>query len=301
MKRFRALLGAGALLLATVAAAQTATTTKQTTVETTTTEYTGEVVRYEPGKTIVVRHPDSRVVTYSIGPSLLVPAEVQVGRRVTLFTEPDASGTTIVTRVTTVTSPAPSSTKDPQGTVSTTRETVVQSPAGTQTTTTTTQVVGEVVRFEPGQTIVIRQPDSQVVTYTLSPSIQVPAEVTTGRRVTIYTQPSTSGPVVVTRITTETPAGTGMTETKTLESTAGGVRITTVYGTISSYEPGKTITVIQPDAKRITYVIDTQSEIPADLAVGKTVTIRTTTVSGSPQPVVRKVTYKTQTKTKSVS
>jgi hypothetical protein len=287
MKRFRTFLGAGALLLASVAAAQTGTTTRQTTVETKTTQYTGEVTRYDPGKVIVVRDANGQVVTYTIGPSLTVPTEVQVGRRVTLYTEPDASGTTVVTRITTVSSTAPG---DPSSPVSTTRETVVQNPSGAQTTTTTTtRVIGEVVRYEPGQTIVIRHPDSQIVTYTLSPSIQVPTEVTAGRRVTVFTQPSTSGPVVVTRITTEASGAT-------MEST-GGAQIATIYGTISAYEPGKTITVVLPDSKRVTYVIDTKSEVPTDLAVGKTVTVRTTTVTGAPQPVVRKITYKTQTTT----
>jgi hypothetical protein len=47
----------------------------------------------------------------------------------------------------------------------------------------------------------------------------------------------------------------------------------------------------------VTYTIDPSSELPSDLAIGKTVTIQTTTVSGSPNPVVRKITYRTTTKT----
>jgi hypothetical protein len=46
----------------------------------------------------------------------------------------------------------------------------------------------------------------------------------------------------------------------------------------------------------VTLSLDTQSELPQDLAVGKTVTVTTTTVKGSPNPFVRKVTYKTVTK-----
>jgi hypothetical protein len=261
----------------------TTTTTKTTTI-------TGDVVRIEPGRSIILRQPDSRVITYTLAPSLSIPAEVQVGRKVTIHTEPTDAGTILVTRVTTVA---------PEGT-SVTRETV-SIPEGSQTVTTrsTTTVTGEVVRYEPGQTIVIRQPDAQVVTYTISPSLQAPAEVQVGRRVVITTQPSSSGPVVVTRITIEPAPGAAAMETvteKTME-TATGEAQTTIYGTISAYAPGKTITIVQPNKTSVTYVVDAQSELPADLAVGKTVTIRTTTVTGSERPVVRKVTYRTTTQT----
>ena len=155
------------------------------------------------------------------------------------------------------------------------------------------------MRYDPGQTIVIRQPDAQVVTYTISPSLQAPAEVQVGRRVVITTQPSSSGPVVVTRITIEPTAGAAAMETvteKTMESGTGEAQ-TTIWGTVSAYAPGKTITIVQANKTAVTYVVDTQSELPADLAVGKTVTIRTTTVTGSERPVVRKVTYRTTTQT----
>ena len=261
----------------------TTTTTKTTTV-------TGEVVRIEPGRSIVLRQPDSRVITYTLAPALTIPAEIQTGRKVIISTEPNDAGTVLVTRVTTVA---------PEGT-SVTRETV-SSPEGSQTVTTTraTTVAGEVVQYEPGQTIVIRQPDSQVVTYTISPSLEAPAEVVVGRRVVITTQPSTSGPVVVTRITTEEMPGAAAMETvteKTVESATGETQ-TTIYGTVSEFAPGKTITIVHPNKTTVTYVVDTQSELPADLAVGKSVTIRTTTVAGSERPVVRKVTYRTTTQT----
>ena len=273
------------------------TTTKETTTQpsgdstttTKTTTVTGEVVRIEPGRSILLKGPDSKVITYILAPDLSIPAEIQTGRRVIISTEPNDAGAVLVTQVTTVA---------PEGT-SVTRETV-SSPDGSQTMTTTrssTTVTGEVVRYEAGQTIVIRQPDSQVVTYTLSPSLQAPAEVTIGRRVVITTQPSTSGPVVVTRITTEQAPGAAALETvteKTVESGAGDAQ-TTIYGTISAYAPGKTITIVHPNKTTVTYVVDTQSELPADLAVGKSVTVRTTTVAGS--PVVRKVTYRTTTQT----
>ncbi|MFN2384836.1 MAG: hypothetical protein ABR576_00855 [Thermoanaerobaculia bacterium] len=264
------------------AGSTTTTTTRTTTV-------TGEVVRIEPGRSILLRQPDSKVITYTLAPSLSIPAEVQAGRKVTIYTEPNDAGSVLVTRVTTVA---------PEGTA-VTRETVSTSEGSQTVTTRSTTVAGEVVRYEPGQTIVIRQPDTQLVTYTLSPSLQAPEEVAIGRRVVITTQPSSSGPVLVTHITTESQAGATTTETvteKTMESGTGEAQ-TTIYGTISAYAPGKTITIVQPNKTTLTYVVDAQSELPADLAVGKSVTIRTTTVTGTERPVVRKVTYRTTTQT----
>lgn len=266
----------------------TTTTTKTTTV-------TGEVVRLEPGRSIMLRGPDSKVITYTLAPSLSVPAEVQAGRRVIVYTEPAASGV-LVTRITTV---------SPDG-AAVTKETLTTGEAAAPVTTVrTTTVAGEVVRYEPGQTIVLRQPDSQVVTYTLSPSMEAPPQVIVGRRVTVTTQPSSSGPVVVTRITTETTSAGGMMETtteKTMASESGETQFTTVYGTISAYQPGKTVTLVRPNKTKVTYVIDPSSELPTDLAIGKSVTIRTTTVAGSQRPIVRKVTYRTRTtKKKTVS
>ena len=264
--------------------AQTTTTTTRTT------SVTGEVVRIEPGRSIALRGPDSKVVTYTLGPALTVPAEIQMGRKVIVYTEPTDSGV-LVTRITTV---------SPDG-AAVTKETVTTAEGAQVTTTSATTVAGEVVRYEPGQTIVLRHPDSQEVTYTLSPSLEAPAEVTLGRRVTVTTQPSSSGPVMVTRITTETTSGGTTTETvteKTMDAASGGTQFTTVYGTVTAYDPGKTVTVVLPNKRPTTYVIDTTSDLPTDLAIGKTVTIRTTTLAGSKRPVVRKVTYKTSTQTK---
>ena len=47
-------------------------------------------------------------------------------------------------------------------------------------------------------------PDSRKTTYTLSPNVVVPADIQVGRVVTLSTEPSASGPVTVTRITTRT-------------------------------------------------------------------------------------------------
>src|SRR5512141_3241839 len=69
------------------ALAQTETTTQTTTTETKYATVDGEVVRYDPGHVIVVRGMDNKEITYTLTPSATVPAEVKVGRKVTLFTE----------------------------------------------------------------------------------------------------------------------------------------------------------------------------------------------------------------------
>ena len=174
----------------------------------------------------------------------------------------------------------------------------------TQEETRTVTITGEVVRYEPGRTIVIRQPDSGIVTYMLSPSLAAPAEIQIGRKVAIVTEPSDSGSIVVTRITTTslTPEGNLKTTTEQREVAASGeetkTELTSVYGTVSVFEPGKSITIVRPDKTTSTYVIDAESRIPADLTTGRTVTVETTTVSQASSPVVRKVTYKKTTKTK---
>lgn len=255
----------------------TGTSGARTTTLTRTTALTGELVRYEPGRLIAVRQPEGQVVTYMLAPTLTVPAEIQLGGKISFVTEPSVAGQTLVTRITTVKT---ETAEEAAGPSETTSQTTVQSSAeGTMTTSKTTTFAGEIVSYEPGQTIVLKQPDSQVVTYTIGPSAVVPAEVQIGRRVSVVTEVSPSGTLLVTSLTPET------------------TQITTAYGTVTAYEPGKKVTVIQPDKKTVTYVVDSASEVPKDFAVGKKVTIHTTTMAGSEMPVVRKVTYTTRTKT----
>ncbi len=189
-----------------------------------------------------------------------------------------------------------------QQTERTTRETTVQNPDGSKTLT----VSGEVVRYEPGQTIVIREPDRREVTFQIGPRATIPAEVEVGRTVTLTTTPSSdgSGPAVVTRVTSTSVTSDGHTKTTTeqTESSPSGETktvTTTVYGTVSAFEPGQTLTLERPDHQRIVMSLNAQSEFPQDLAVGKTVTVTTTTVKGSRSPFVRKVTYHTVTKSES--
>jgi len=209
-----------------------------------------------------------------------------------------------------------------------------QNPDGSiqSTTTKTTTVTGSVVRYTPGQTIVIQSTDGKTTTYTLGPSVEVPAAVQVGERVTISTEPASdgSGPAMVTRVetisldsqgqmksttertetspsgettrsTTVDSQGRMKTTTERTEMNQSGqvskTTTTTVYGTVTAYEPGQSITIERPGQQTVTYTIDTESKVPENLVVGKSVTIRTTTIAGSSAPVARQITYRTVTKT----
>jgi len=187
----------------------------------------------------------------------------------------------------------------------TTEQTTQRNPDGSmQTTTKTTTVTGSVVRYEKEKSIEIRSADGKMTTYVIGPSVQAPADIQVGRSVTISTEPASdgSGPAVVTRIQTTSvnPSGqTKVTNEKTETNASGQTKTTstTVYGTVTAFQPGQSISIEEPGQRTVTYSIDRSSELPTDLAIGKTVTIETTTVSGSANPIVRKITYRTTTKT----
>ena len=172
-----------------------------------------------------------------------------------------------------------------------------------QTDTKYVTVDGEVVRYEAGHVIVIRGADSKEVTYTLSPSIVVPAEIKVGRRVTLYTEPGKDGATqLVSRVTTTSVTAEGNVK-RTTEDTRhlpSGVttRTTTtnISGKVEAYEAGKTLTVIRSDGSKITYVINEKSKVPADLVIGKTVSVLPLSV-GSGEPVAGTITYVTTTTT----
>jgi hypothetical protein len=173
----------------------------------------------------------------------------------------------------------------------TSKTTTIESPDGSRIVT----VTGEVVKYQPGQTIVIREPNRRVVTYTLNPSVEIPQDVQVGRTVTVSTEPASdgSGPAVVTRVTTTsmTPEGQTKTTTERTESGPNGetkTTTTTISGTVSSYEPGQYLMIERPDHHTVRYTITRESQLPQDLAVGKTVTIRTYRSNGN--EVVRQVT-----------
>jgi hypothetical protein len=180
--------------------------------------------------------------------------------------------------------------------------------AQTQTTQQTTEtktvtVSGEVVRYEPGQVIVIREPDRREVTFTIGPAAAIPAEIQIGRQVTLTTEPAAdgSGPAVVTKITTTTVNAEGQLQTKTERtetSPSGQTKTVTteVYGKVTGYEPGRTITIERPDQQPLMLTLDKESQLPADVAVGKVVTVKTITVAG--KPIVRVMTYRKVTEKK---
>ena len=255
----------------------------------------GVVVRLEPGKLMVVRGPDMKEITYTFGPSLTIPTDVAIGRTVEFDSERGTGDSWVITRVTTVT--------NPDGSMERTTERTM-APAGEPMYTT---VAGEVVRYEPGRTIVLRNHDRKVVTYTLTPDIVVPSDVSVGRNVTLFTEAGTGGTTLVKRVTTTsmTPEGDvkrTTTETRTHPSGAMTTSTTTtIDGVVQSYVAGKSITLTRPDNTTVTYVINDRSQLPTDLVVGKRVYIRTVPVTGSDDLAVERVTYTTKTKTKSTT
>jgi uncharacterized protein YndB with AHSA1/START domain len=139
---------------------------------------------------------------------------------------------------------------------------------------------GQVVKYEPGKTIVVRSADNRETVYTLSPSVAVPADVKVGRDVTLYTEASADGSsqlvsrVVTTSVTPEGNVKRTTEDTRTLPSgTTTRTTTTTISGRVEAYEAGKLITITSEDGSKATYVINAQSKLPAGLVVGKTVTI----------------------------
>jgi len=252
----------------------------------------GVLIRLEPGKVMVVRGPDMREVTYTLSPDVTVPADLVVGRNVEFDTTQGTGDTWVVTKVTTTTMP--------DGTVERTTERTTTTPTGEKYTT----VTGEVVKYEPGRTIVLRDNYNKSITYTLTPDIVVPGDVSVGRKVTLFTEAGTGGITLVKRVTltSVTPEGDvkrTTTETRTHPSGAmTTTTTTTIDGVVQSYDAGKSITLTRPDGTTVTYVINDTSQIPADLVVGKRVFIRTMPVTGSNDLAVERVSY-TKTKTKS--
>ena len=196
--RFRILIAGVFIGLASLVAAQTDTQTTTTQTETKWTTVGGEVVRYEPGKVIVIRGGDQKEVVYTLAPSVTVPADVQVGRQVLLYTEPRTDGSTqLVRRVTTTSVTAEGQTKR------TTDETRT-SASGVTTLTTTTTISGKVEAYERGKTLTITGSDGKKVTYLLTDKSTVPAEVVVGKTVTVVPVSGPTGQTVQTVTVTQT-------------------------------------------------------------------------------------------------
>lgn len=260
------------------AAAPIAGVAQQTEVVVTPVVVSGEVIRYEPGRAIVIKS-EGRDVSYVLTPELSIPGDVQMGRRVSVHSERGADGTTRVTRVVTTS-------LTPEGNVQRTTEETRVGDSGLVTQKKTT-VTGEVVSFVPGKTIVIRRSPGDDVTMALASNVQLPpAEVQIGQRVTLYTEPGVGGNTTVSRITTTsiTPDGQAKrTVEETRTSPTGETSKTTtvsVQGTVKTYEPGKSFTILRADGTPVTYKIAADANMPADLAVGKVVTIHQVPGSG---------------------
>ena len=97
-------------------------------------------------------------------PSLTVPTDVQVGRTVSLYTEPGDGGATLVKRVTTTS-------VTPSGNVKKTTEETRTTATGETTTTTRTTISGTVQGFEAGKSITLTRPDGTQVTYMLNDAV----------------------------------------------------------------------------------------------------------------------------------
>ena len=151
---------------------------------------TGEVVRYEPGQVIVVRS-DKGEVSYTLAPSLTVPSDVQVGRTVSLTTEPGENGAVLVKRVTTTS-------VTPHGRVKTTTEETRTHPSGETTTTTTTTISGTVQAYEAGKSVTVTRADGSQVTYMINDASQLPTDLAIGRHIVIY--PAAGSEPMVSRI-----------------------------------------------------------------------------------------------------
>ena len=264
-------LGALSIALASVASAPTHGAAAQ--VETVTT-ISGDVVRYEPGRVIVVRGSDGKEVAYTLSPRVALPAQVKVGQRVTLHTERSADGSpTTVSRIVTTS-------VTPQGNVQTTTDETRTTAAGATTKSRITTISGEVMQYEPGRTIVVREPGREVVTYTLAPDASVPADIQVGKTVTLYAEPEADGNTSTVRrvlSTSVTPeGGTKSTTEETRTSASGSTTTTTttsIAGTVEAYTAGKSITLLRSDGTRVTYTITSQSKVPQSVLIGKPITI----------------------------
>ena len=225
----------GATVLAQDSGTSSQSSQSQTTTTTTTRTVSGSVVQYTPGQSIVVQGADGKTTTYTIGSGVTVPSEVQVGKKVTIFTQPSSDGSaTVVTRVETTT-------VSPQGSSGSMNPPSSANPPSSMSSSSTSSSL---------------RPSAQTANPS-DPSASPQSQTTTEQR----------------------------TETTTTSSGYSGK--------VTAYQPGQSITVNEPGKGPVVYVIDKQSDLPQDVAVGQTVTVTTRTVQGNSRPVVRTVTTKT--------
>ena len=145
-------------------------------------------------------------------------------------------------------------------------------------------VVGEIVRYEPGHVIVLRDATNNEVTYTLSPSLTIPTGVEVGRRVTLYTTRGDDGSTMVTRVSTSvTPEGDVKRVVERTHTKASGetttTTTTTINGTVQAYVPGSSVTITRADGTQVTYMINERTRVPEGLAIGRAIVLRPAVVS----------------------
>ena len=226
----------------------------------------GSVVQYSPGQSIVLRTADGKTTTYLLGSTVQVPAGVAIGRDVTLSTQANGSQS-VVTRVDVKTSnPADSAPSSPPSSSDAPRQPVTY----TSIQTSSPMAAGQSSSGTSGQY-------SSGQSSTQSGSAGMSSG--TGQSSAV---PPSSG------LSSGTSQST--TQTETTQSS------TLISGRVTAYQPKQSITIEQAGKGSVTYVIDTQSDLPQDISVGKTVTITTRTVQGSSRPVVRTVTTTTTTR-----
>jgi hypothetical protein len=169
--------------VALVASGQTSAQTTRTETKVVTVD--GEVVRYDVGThVIVIRGADNKEVIYKLTPKITVPADVKVGRRVTLYTEAGSNGSLqLVSRVTTTSI-------TPEGNLKSTTEDTRTLPSGATTLTTTTTLTGKVAAYEAGKTLTITRYDGSKVTYLINDKSSVPLDLVIGKTVSILPGPT---------------------------------------------------------------------------------------------------------------
>lgn len=165
------------------------------------------------------------------------------------------------------------------------------------TTTRTTTFQGSVVSYVPGQSIVVREGD-RTVTYMLAPNVEAPPAIESGKTVTVTTDPANEKTVtkIVTTDTDEMGRPRSTTETREVDSRGNmtTTKTTRVFGTVESYEAGKSVTIVKPNGDRVTYLITNDSRLPGGVGVGKKVTILTTPGTSASSPVVKSITITTE-------
>ena len=253
--------------------AQQATSTRSATITTTTTTVTGSVVQYSPGQSIVVQGADGKTTTYTIGPSVQVPADVQIGRSVTLFTQPGKNG-------------APATV--------TSVEVKTANPADTSSgpSAWNGSASGATGQFSSSD---VSSPPPMSGASGPSDQSSSSGQYSSGQS---STQSGSAGQSAGSGQSSDVPPSSGLSSGTSSSQTTQSetTQTTTTYsGKVTAYSPKQSITLDEPGKGAVTYVIDAQSDLPQDIAVGKTVTITTRTVAGSSKPVVG--TVKTTTTT----